>query len=136
MKNEERLELQLYVVGIVFFAAAAVFGFLYFKYLIPVLKIPCIFRMMTGLYCPGCGGTRAVAALMHGHLLKSIWYHPVVLYSVIIYAAYMLTHTAAMFVPGIKGIRYRDIYIYTALAIVIINFIIKNILLLGFGITL
>lgn len=27
---------------------------------------PCIFHDLTGIYCPGCGNTRALSALMHG----------------------------------------------------------------------
>lgn len=37
--------------------------------------------MATGYYCPGCGGTRAITALLHGRLLSSFLYHPVVLYA-------------------------------------------------------
>ena len=29
---------------------------------------PCLFHLLTGLYCPGCGGTRAVRAMMAGNL--------------------------------------------------------------------
>jgi hypothetical protein len=28
---------------------------------------PCMFHKLTGLHCPGCGATRAVYALLHGH---------------------------------------------------------------------
>jgi hypothetical protein len=29
---------------------------------------PCLFHQMTGLHCPGCGGTRAMHALLHGRV--------------------------------------------------------------------
>ena len=52
-------------------------------------QMPCLFQMMTGLYCPGCGGTRAVRALLSGHPVLSFLYHPVVPYmaSVAVWAA-------------------------------------------------
>ena len=30
---------------------------------------------MTGLYCPGCGATRATHELLHGHLLAALHYN-------------------------------------------------------------
>lgn len=36
---------------------------------------PCVFHQLTGLQCPGCGGTRAVAALLHGHLREALHFN-------------------------------------------------------------
>lgn len=47
-------------------------------------KMPCLFQQMTGLYCPGCGGTRAVRALLAGHPFLSFLYHPVVPYMAVV----------------------------------------------------
>ena len=32
----------------------------------------CMFHQMTGLYCPGCGATRALSAMLHGDVLASL----------------------------------------------------------------
>lgn len=32
----------------------------------------CEFHQLTGLNCPGCGGTRAVYQMLHGHLLRAL----------------------------------------------------------------
>ena len=32
----------------------------------------CMFYQWTGLYCPGCGATRALSALLHGDILASL----------------------------------------------------------------
>jgi len=31
----------------------------------------CLFHLTTGLHCPGCGATRAIHHLLHGHLLEA-----------------------------------------------------------------
>ncbi len=37
---------------------------------------PCMFSKITGLPCPGCGMTRAVAAMLHGQWHQAMLYHP------------------------------------------------------------
>jgi len=32
----------------------------------------CLFHQLTGLNCPGCGGTRAAYQLLHGHFLNAL----------------------------------------------------------------
>lgn len=36
----------------------------------------CLFRELTGLYCPGCGSGRAAIALLHGHIPQAVGYNP------------------------------------------------------------
>lgn len=40
----------------------------------------CPFHALTGLYCPGCGGTRAFYAFIHGHFIQSFCLNPAVDY--------------------------------------------------------
>ncbi len=35
----------------------------------------CMFLKYTGLYCPGCGGTRATYYLIHGNIVKALDYN-------------------------------------------------------------
>ena len=39
------------------------------------LSIPCLFRLVTGLRCPGCGMTSAMMALLHGDPLRGLRYN-------------------------------------------------------------
>lgn len=38
----------------------------------PHLFWPCPFHKLTGLYCPGCGGQRALHALLHGRFVDAL----------------------------------------------------------------
>lgn len=39
----------------------------------------CTLYQWTGLHCPGCGGTRALAALSHGRLWEAIRFNPLLI---------------------------------------------------------
>lgn len=100
------------------------------------LLVPCMVYTFTGLYCPGCGGTRAVLALLEGRFFVSFLYHPIVLYGVVIYLWFMISHTIER-LSGHKipiGMKYREIYLWLALGIVVINIAVKDIALAAFGI--
>ena len=95
--------------------------------------IPCMFFSRTGYYCPGCGGTRATYAFLSGHLLTSIYYHPLVAYLGIGGGLYMTSHTLDYLTRGkIKGIRFRNIYAYMMVVIILIQFVYKNALIYFF----
>lgn len=137
-KKDLTLEEQLYKIGLVFLVVGGILMFLYIKVLLPILpSIPCVFWDRLGVYCPGCGGTRAVQALFQGRLLASLWYHPLVMYTVLVFGGFMLTNTLERWhVLNIKGWKFHDWYLYVALVIVVVNFILKNALLMAFHITL
>ena len=46
-------------------------------------RMPCFFKEVTHLYCPACGGTRAVKALLRLDLKASLFCNPIVLYGVL-----------------------------------------------------
>ncbi|MFJ3638863.1 DUF2752 domain-containing protein [Streptomyces sp. NPDC090108] len=63
----------------------------------------CPFRMMTGLLCPACGGTRMVYDLMHGHPAEA-WLDNRALLLASPYALALLGRWA---VEGLRGRRWR-----------------------------
>lgn len=96
--------------------------------------IPCLFHEWTGLYCPGCGGTRAVKALLGGHPLLSFLYHPVVPYCAVL-AVWFLIRLLVYRKTGDPKYRpyLENGYVYAGAGIIVINFIVKNYLLLAEG---
>ena len=137
-KNGRSLEDQLYLTGWLFLLAGSIGIFIYLNLIVPGLDgYTCVVYRMFGIYCPGCGGTRAVSALLAGHPLRATWYHPLVTYTVVIFGGFMLTQTLArLHIGHFKGWKFHEWHLYGAAAIMVGNFILKNILLLGFHITL
>lgn len=98
---------------------------------------PCLFHELTGLYCPGCGGTRAVKYLLQGQLGLSVQYHPLVLYGVIVAVLELGSLLMARLFRRPKlYLGHEAAFLYTAVAIVAVNWMVKNICLVGFGIDL
>lgn len=133
-------ESTLYYIGIcvgIFVAAVYLLvDMLCDRYGIIVPKM-CVFRMLTGLYCPGCGGTRSILALLHGNVIKSFIYNPFVLYSFIITFIFYISQTASRLTHGlIKGLRIRKSYIYAGIILLVANFAVKNFCLVVLGIRL
>ncbi|MFI6441087.1 DUF2752 domain-containing protein [Streptomyces sp. NPDC050759] len=63
----------------------------------------CPFRMVTGLLCPACGGTRMVYDLMHGHVTEA-WLDNRALLLAAPYALVLLGRWAW---EGLRGRRWR-----------------------------
>ena len=51
---------------------------------------PCIFNKITGLYCPGCGMTRALHSLMHFKFYQAIRYNALIVFIPILLLAHSL----------------------------------------------
>ncbi len=126
-------EFKLYVAGIVF-ALVSFFGIMIFSFSPLKLSdiIPrCSFHYITGLYCPGCGGTRAVISFVSGKWIKSFLYNPFVPYCGILYIMYMTKGTFAVVTKGrYDFMKFRYGYLYVGIVVLLAQFIIKNILLI------
>ncbi|MBE7718846.1 DUF2752 domain-containing protein [Lacrimispora indolis] len=101
------------------------------------LGLPCLFQTLTGLYCPGCGGTRAIRSLLKGDLRMSFQYHPLVLYAVFVLFLEMILRAAVKRQKSSVDIRKADrIFILAGAAIVAANWIFKNYMLVFKGVDL
>lgn len=96
-----------------------------------------MFHMLTGLYCPGCGGTRAVRSLLKGDLWMSFRYHPLVLYTVFaILLEVILRMASKVWGHPKNSIKRERALILIGAGIVIVNWIFKNYMLVFQGIDL
>jgi Protein of unknown function (DUF2752). len=102
-----------------------------------LIGFPCLFHLLTGLYCPGCGGTRAVIYLFQGQFAASFRYHPFVIYAAAAVAVILLDRIAERFVhKRYLQLKHYTMLTYAGFGIVALNCIIKNYYLVARGIDL
>jgi hypothetical protein len=94
------------------------FGLLYFYDPAGVHLFPsCPFHTLTGLYCPGCGSTRAIHQLLHGDFLQALSLNPLMVISLPILALLCFRPKWA----------YRPSVAWCALALLVSYGILRNI---------
>lgn len=137
-KRDFRQEKTLYEAGVLLFLMGIFLivtdKILDVKFTLP----PCLFHKWTGYYCPGCGGTRAVKALLRGEVIRSFFYHPVVLYGAVLYSWYMVSHTIEYLSRGKFRISmpYREAYLYIAVVVILVQCVLKNAVKIIWGMNL
>ena len=77
----------------------------------------CMFHQLTGLYCPGCGATRALSAMLHGDVKASL-HNNLLLFPLLALIAFMIAK------PGISLKRPVAIAV---LAAVLLFTVLRNI---------
>ncbi len=128
------LERQLYRAGGLLLAAGLVPLAFYLYRVAPNFPYPCMFFYLSGWYCPGCGGTRALEALLRGRLWLSLWYHPAVPYGAVLFFGFMGTHTLEILRIGrVRGWKFHGWYLYGGIAVIVVNWMVKNSLLHFWG---
>jgi len=88
---------------------------------------PCMFRLLTGLQCPGCGSTRAVHQIVHGHLATAFMLNPLLLLALPFLVYAFLRYSAIVMqgsVPQKNSLHPR--YIYAIFFIVMGFWIFRN----------
>lgn len=129
MTDKNSTEQTLYRLGLaaILVVAAVIFCVRYFHIPLTGPLFACPVYSLTGFFCPGCGGTRALRLLFQGKVLASALCHPLVIYGLALFSLFMISHTLKIFTRGkIKGFAYRHIYIKIAVAFLILNVLVKN----------
>lgn len=101
----------------------------------PAFFPPCGLKSFFHLYCPGCGGTRALEHLLHLRFMQSLLCNPLVLFMAISLIYYWLK--ALIELIRQHGDAFFSIhlgFLWAFLIILVSFFFIRNFLLLKFGI--
>lgn len=139
IKKQSVPEKGLYTAGLCILAAIAVLIVL--KYTVfPEFNIlnvmrPCVLYSLTGFFCPGCGGTRSVIALVHGRFLVCAVNYPMLAYTVVMYLWFMFSQTIERISRGRIpiGLKWKNCYLWIAIGILAVHFVSKNIFYLLTG---
>lgn len=130
MKEDKKEDIiyESVIISIIVISSLAI---IYNIFLKNYFQIPeCIIYKNFGIYCPGCGCTRAITSLFKLNIIESIKYNPTILYSVIMLDIYVITQTIFRIFKNKKiyTLKYNVIYIYIGIALLISTCIIKNII--------
>ena len=109
---------------IILLLTGILFIIVFYKY---DIGIPCIFHLITGFYCPGCGGTRAIKSILHLDFYQAFRYNALVTVLIpftIIFLIYKYIFNGKRKIPN-------SIWIFL-LIIVILFGIIRNIYIFNF----
>ncbi len=89
----------------------------------------CSMRVLFGIPCPGCGGTRAIICLFTGKIFSAIYYNAFAVYVVVLYLLFFITQTLKRLTKGrINGLKFHNIYWQLALVILVLQYIAKFII--------
>jgi hypothetical protein len=89
---------------------------------------PSPFRVLTGLYCPGCGTLRGLHQLLHGHLITAFGLNPLMVISLPFLVGSYLNYAA----EALTGKSFWQIFIpakliWFLLQVIIAYWVVRNI---------
>lgn len=95
----------------------------------------CILHDLVHVYCPLCGGTRAMVALCRGQLLTSLLCNPVTAYLAVGFIVFdVIAAVRIIRHSPLPLVRIPKWYVIGAIALAALVFIIRNALMIGYGI--
>lgn len=95
----------------------------------------CTLHDIFHIYCPLCGGTRAIVALCRGQLLQSLQYNPVSAYLAVGFSVFDIIAATRIARRSAKPIVNIPLwYVAVGIALAVLVFIVRNVCLIGYGI--
>lgn len=114
-----------YIVGI-----TGVLTICFIFYFLDPLECPlfpkCPFLVLTGLECPGCGTQRALHSLLHLHIIDTLRYNALLIFSLPYIALLLYAEMGRTRYPKLYIAIHRPIYIRCYLIVVILWWIGRN----------
>ena len=88
---------------------------------------PCLFRALTGLTCPGCGSTRAMHQILHGHFAAAFMLNPLFLLAIPFLLFAFFRYSVVVMRGGVpRQNALPASYIYALFVIVVSFWVFRN----------
>ena len=87
---------------------------------------PCFFYSIYHLYCPSCGNTRSVTALLQGDILTSLRFNIVPVLSIILLTLAYIELVTYSFGKHIRILPRKLAFYMVGIALLVLYFIIRN----------
>ena len=85
----------------------------------------CLIKGLSGFPCPGCGSSRAAAALFHGNIKQALDYHPLIFVSLGLPVIFIITYIFRLNILKFKAV---NILLFIIFLVYIAVFIVRLIL--------
>ena len=111
------------------YAVVLLIGLAYLAWvLLTGVKIPCVFKLITGLNCPACGVTRMIVAVARLNFSKAFWLNPY-LFTNLPVILFCLVYSDVKYIrTGEREIGWVKVVLYIEIALALIFGVLRNIL--------
>lgn len=107
----------LFVALVVYYFANLWWGF----------TVPCLFHLVTGCYCPGCGITRMLSALIEGKIYAAFRFNPLLFALLPIFVFLGVDYIIAQYRGRVPLQRKVPAWIWTALLVIVLVYgVVRN----------
>lgn len=126
-----------YIISLIILFMLISFFMLYLK-IIPRFKLlfpDCMFKSVLHIYCPGCGGTRAILSFFKLRIIDAFFYNPFVS-CIVICISFFYIKIGILLIKN-KGTAEYDInliWLWSTLIFLLIFFVVRNLLLIFAGV--
>lgn len=120
-----------WILRILFFLLPILLAIYYYKYFGNTGNdgLVCIFNKQTGWLCPGCGGQRAIHALLHGNFVEAFHLNPLI-YILLPLLAFLYLALVEVYIVKNKTFLMKyaipNWFAYSLIGILILFFIVRN----------
>lgn len=88
---------------------------------------PCPFHLLTDLYCPGCGATRTLYQLIHGHFLAALKFNALLVFLLpVLGGAVVWQIIRARSLAAISHFSARPVWVWSLLGLIVAFGILRN----------